>query len=209
MVCYQVRGSLEFYLPMTTRISNSLSYPEWTKAGRYHIDRCPVLCHFRALQSEELVLFSVNGIRIYHEYFTQPKPLRPKRAKISGFVMSNTVLRNDPSKAPNIQQQKMGVPTGRKGYTRCLACNAEIFAPNTFRHKKVCKSANNLKWNDDPVLAATPFSAVEEFSPLFCSYIGILISLHSVESIYTGYNSCCHEWLGAREDWMMRPTYSS
>lgn len=67
--------------------------------------------------------------------------MRPREAKIPGFVMSNTVLRHDPLRAPTLKEQKMGVRTGRKGYTRCLACNCEVFAPNTLRHKAVCKLA--------------------------------------------------------------------
>lgn len=133
-------------LPIQVHLLSSLSVFSLTlhmilveRTGRYHIENCPVLTRLRSKQNENLVLYSVNGIRIHHEFFERPKPLKPKRAKIHGFVMSNTVLLDDPFKAPTREQLKAGARVGRKGYTRCLRCNTEQHAPNTKRHLSLCR----------------------------------------------------------------------
>jgi len=63
--------------------------------------------------------------------------------------MSNTVLRDNQFQALTEEQKKSGVQSGRKGYVRCLACNAEVFAPNTRRHAQKCfgMSVNRVRPN--------------------------------------------------------------
>lgn len=92
------------------------------------------------------VLHSINGHRLEAEFFAKPKARRPKQAKIAGFVMSNTVLLSDPTVAPDAGQLERGACVGRKGYTRCLGCNAEVFAPNGKRHAQTC----DRKWQTVP-----------------------------------------------------------
>lgn len=103
------------------------------------METCEVLCAERKKASAEgIQLHTINGIEIHEELFAQPKVLVPKAAKIPGFVMSSTVLRENQYKAPTRAQQNSGEASGRKGYVRCLACNTEVFAPNTRRHAKMC-----------------------------------------------------------------------
>lgn len=97
-----------------------------------------MLRKYRAKEDEGIVLHAINGLRIQSEFFAQPKPLKPKLAKIPGFVMSNTVLLSNPRVAPTLVELKGGAVVGRKGYTRCVACNTELFAPNTRRHVLSC-----------------------------------------------------------------------
>lgn len=101
------------------------------------MESCHVLCRERKrAHHANFELQSVNGIRVSEDLFAKPKQLKPKLAKIPGFVMSRTVLLNDPNRAPELGASQR--ESGRKGYVRCLTCNEEVFAPNTRRHAKVC-----------------------------------------------------------------------
>jgi len=103
------------------------------------MESCPVLCEERLTASRAgAQLHILNGIEMHEDLFAKPKVPVIKAAKLNGFVMSNTVLMDNPLKAPTLAQLKAGVRTGRKGYVRCLSCNAEVFAPNTKRHAQVC-----------------------------------------------------------------------
>lgn len=113
------------------------------ESGRYHIESCTVLRQERLYAKKEgLRLHTLNGIEIDDELFAQPKLPIKKFAKIPGFVMSNTVLLGNPHKAPTLAEIRAGQTAGRKGYVRCLSCNAEVFAPNTRRHMTVCEEVS-------------------------------------------------------------------
>lgn len=122
-------------------IANDIHFPlsnRLNQVGRYHIEKCTVIRRCRSQKEDDVLLHSINGLRIEEEFFAKPKPMKPKPAKIPGFVMSNTVLLSDCRVAPTTAQLKAGAIVGRKGYTRCLDCNTELFAPNTRRHALSC-----------------------------------------------------------------------
>ena len=103
------------------------------------MEKCPVLCRARRKAEDEgLTLHTICGLRIEEDLFKKPKASRPKAAKLPGFVISSTVHIDDPRKAPTVAEKRLGVRTGRKGYVRCLACNAEVYAPNARHHAAVC-----------------------------------------------------------------------
>ncbi|PXF45839.1 hypothetical protein BWQ96_04376 [Gracilariopsis chorda] len=111
----------------------------WGPNGRYHIEKCTVLCRARQKADEEgIKLVQVSGIRIDETLFKKAKSARPKAAKLPGFVISRTVNLENPYKAPSDAERKRGAKTGRKGYVRCLACNAEVYAPNAKHHAAAC-----------------------------------------------------------------------
>eukprot|EP00178_Gracilaria_changii_P004322 TRINITY_DN167_c0_g1_i1.p1 TRINITY_DN167_c0_g1~~TRINITY_DN167_c0_g1_i1.p1 ORF type:complete len:237 (-),score=34.95 TRINITY_DN167_c0_g1_i1:791-1501(-) len=118
------------------RLCNTLV---WGPNGRYHIEKCSVLCKARQKANEEgIKLAQVSGIMIDESLFKKPKSARPKAAKLPGFVISRTVTIENPFEAPNDFEKKQGARTGRKGYVRCLACNTEVYAPNAKHHAAAC-----------------------------------------------------------------------
>ena len=103
------------------------------------MEKCPVLFHARRKAEDEgLTLHTICGLRIEEDLFKKPKAPRLKAAKLEGFVISSTAHIDDPRKAPTAAEKRRGVRTGRKGYVRCLACNAEAYAPNARHHAAVC-----------------------------------------------------------------------
>ncbi|KAI0561074.1 hypothetical protein FGB62_93g021 [Gracilaria domingensis] len=118
------------------RLCNALV---WGPNGRYHIEKCGVLCKARQRANEEgIKLVQVSGIAVDETLFKKPKSARPKAAKLPGFVISRTVTIENPFEAPSDFEKKRGARTGRKGYVRCLACNTEVYAPNAKHHAAAC-----------------------------------------------------------------------
>lgn len=111
-------------------------------SGRYHIEKCDVLLDARrTARLRNLTLTSINGLPVEEVFFKDQKCFFPKPSKVTGFVMSNTVAMDDPNYVPSREDIKRGVITGRKGYVRCVSCNAEVFAPNARAHSMACRSA--------------------------------------------------------------------
>lgn len=103
--------------------------------GKHHIEKCPVLKSARlTAKSNDVKLVMVGGIDIDEDLLSNVSLPTPKPAKIDGFVMSSSVLLSDPRRAPSGVDSNSRQRTGRKGYTRCLKCNAETYGPNTSRH---------------------------------------------------------------------------
>lgn len=103
------------------------------------MEKCPVILRARKKADEEGVkLVQIENIRFDEDVFKKPKEVVPKPAKFPGFVISSTVDINDPNSAPSQGQQHLGVRTGRKGYVRCVYCNAEVYAPNAKHHAVSC-----------------------------------------------------------------------
>ncbi|CAN8073815.1 unnamed protein product [Agarophyton chilense] len=111
----------------------------WGPNGRYHIEKCVVLCKARQTAKEEgIKLVQVRDIVVDESVFKKPKSSSPKAAKVPGFVISRSVALENPHEAPSDLEKNRGVKTGRKGYVRCLACNGEVYAPNAKHHAAAC-----------------------------------------------------------------------
>jgi hypothetical protein len=78
---------------------------------------------------EGQVLRAVQGIPIPTEaIFRKPAEPVTKPAKVEGFVISASL---------SPYHLDASLPS-RKGYVRCLACGADVWAPNSSRHRGVC-----------------------------------------------------------------------
>lgn len=87
--------------------------------GRYHIDKCSVIVRARADAIRNNVkLASIGNIAIDEELFSAPSLPQPKPAKLDGFVMSSSALKDNPRVAPLPGDKKEDQRTGKKGYTR-------------------------------------------------------------------------------------------
>lgn len=103
--------------------------------GKHHIEKCATLRNCRAqAKNSNTKLAIIGGIDIEEDLLKPLEKPTPKPAKIDGFVMSSSALLSDPRRAPSDFDGDYKQKTGKKGYTRCLACNAETYAPNTSRH---------------------------------------------------------------------------
>lgn len=121
------------------------------------MEKCPVILRARKKADDEGVkLLQIENIRFDEEVFKKPKEVVPKPAKFPGFVISSTVDIDDPRRAPAQIQQHSGTRAGRKGYVRCVYCNAEVYAPNAKHHAASCKKRSStsggghggiLTWN--------------------------------------------------------------
>lgn len=111
----------------------------FASTGRYHIEKCRKILDARKTArlggSQQT---TINGRKIDDDIFKKIKPPIPRPAKIRGFVVSSSVTLSDPFSAPTLEDVDKGVRTGRKGYVRCLYCNAEVFAPNASYHASTC-----------------------------------------------------------------------
>lgn len=109
------------------------------RAGRYHIEKCRVLCDARrTARRNGLMLFSIAGVKVDEAFFKEFQKNVPVPAKVRGFVISSTVSVQDPNVAPTNDELEKGARVGRKGYVRCVACNCEVFGPNARSHAAVC-----------------------------------------------------------------------
>lgn len=103
---------------------------------KHHLDKCRILKERRVTaEKENLKLLSIGGVEILEEFLPPIFKPAPRRAKHDGFVMSSSALLDDPNRAPSDIDGNGRQRTGKKGYTRCVYCNAETYAPNTSRHE--------------------------------------------------------------------------
>lgn len=108
----------------------------WAPNKKHHLDKCRILKERRVTaEKENLKLLSIGGVEILEEFLPPIFKPAPRRAKHDGFVMSSSALLDDPNRAPSDIDGNGRQRTGKKGYTRCVYCNAETYAPNTSRHE--------------------------------------------------------------------------
>lgn len=131
-------------LTVTKTFSDLLTLTCSFLSGKHHIEKCSVLKTARlTAKRNDIKLVMVGGIDIDEDLLNNVSLPTPKPAKIHGFVMSSSVLLTDPSRAPSGMSTNTRQRTGRKGYTRCLKCNAETYGPNTSRH--VCRGKQGYR----------------------------------------------------------------
>lgn len=89
-------------------------------------------------RQNDAFLSSIAGVDVDEKFFKEFKENSAKPAKVNGFVISSTVSLSDPFFAPSEDEIRDGIKVGKKGYVRCLLCNAEVFAPNARSHASNC-----------------------------------------------------------------------
>lgn len=118
---------------------SSCVYFRHVRKGRYHIEACTIILKERQKARRSYSpSFSVAGITVPTDIFEVARRPKVQFAKINGFVLSASVARDNPMYAPTNDEIERGIQVGRKGYVRCMRCNAEVFAPNARHHSLTC-----------------------------------------------------------------------